>query len=288
MSSRGVLLDIALWWSDYPSAGLGRPGPGGRHRRGSRPRARRPGAGPAELVGVGDVRAASRFGWAAEQHTAVAVRENHGFDGVPLVFAGDERLTVLASGGRRTRISFPSMIPVFPSAPKWSMTSVRVRRRTPGPTVHPASARSGRTSPMGRVRAERSTPNQQASTSCVTPCRRCTRVARSRSTNTSRCSAQAPIARFRGLDTSLTWGRSCHNVPSTAHEFSEHFGRQVRDPPVTDDLCTRRILHHTTMIDDQEIDASPPTVHKLARCACRRSGRSAGLIHASGSTCLAH
>lgn len=32
----------------------------------------------------------------------------------------------------------------------------------------------------------------------------------------SRCFAPAPIARFRGLDASMAWCRSCHNGPSSA------------------------------------------------------------------------
>jgi hypothetical protein len=36
--------------------------------------------------------------------------------------------------------------------------------------------------------------------------------------------------------------------------FSNHLGRQARDPPVADDRCTRRVLHHTTMINDQQRD----------------------------------
>lgn len=96
------------------------------------------------------------------------------------------------AAGRRTRISVPSMMPVFPSAPRWSMTSARVRSRTPWLTVHPRSASKGRTSPMARVMVERSTPNQQASMSCVVACRRCTSVASSRSTNTSRCFDRRP------------------------------------------------------------------------------------------------
>ncbi|EST18299.1 hypothetical protein M877_39095 [Streptomyces niveus NCIMB 11891] len=71
--------------------------------------------------------------------------------------------------GRRTRISVPSMMPVFPVAPRWSTTSARVRSRTSGPTVHPRSASRGRTSLTARVMVERSTPNQQASTSWVVP-----------------------------------------------------------------------------------------------------------------------
>jgi hypothetical protein len=48
-----------------------------------------------------------------------------------------------------------------------------------------------------------------------------------------------------------------------SHEFSDHIGRQTRDRPVADDRCTRHVPHHTTMIDDQERDVSPPTVHEL-------------------------
>jgi hypothetical protein len=46
-------------------------------------------------------------------------------------------------------------------------------------------------------------------------------------------------------------------------EFSDHIGRQARDPPVADDQCTSRVSHHTTMINDQELDVSPPTMHEL-------------------------
>ncbi len=49
------------------------------------------------------------------------------------------------------------------------------------------------------------------------------------------------------------------------HEFSDHASRQARDPTVADDRCTRRVPHHTTVIDDQELDASPPTVHELVK-----------------------
>ncbi|MFJ4691753.1 hypothetical protein [Streptomyces sp. NPDC088766] len=48
-----------------------------------------------------------------------------------------------------------------------------------------------------------------------------------------------------------------------SHEFSDHVGRRARDPPVADDRCTRRVPHHTTMINDQELNASPLTVHEL-------------------------
>jgi len=55
-------------------------------------------------------------------------------------------------------------------------------------------------------------------------------------------------------------------MPQRAHfgnEFSDHIGRQARDPPVADDQCTSRVPHHTTMINDQELDVSPPTMHEL-------------------------
>ncbi|MEU2516776.1 hypothetical protein, partial [Streptomyces syringium] len=104
---------------------------------------------------MGDVRAASGLGWAAEEHPPVLVSDHHGLDGVLLALTGDERVPVLASGSRRARISVPSMMPVFPPAPRWSTTSARVRNRTPGLMVQPRSASSGRTSPMARVMVER-------------------------------------------------------------------------------------------------------------------------------------
>ncbi|WP_256337805.1 hypothetical protein, partial [Streptomyces fradiae] len=64
-------------------------------------------------------------------------------------------------------------------------------------------------------------------------------------------------------------GRKPGLVPFTpqraqfGHEFSDHVSRQTRDPPVADDRCTRCVPHHTTMIDDQERNASPPTMHEL-------------------------
>ncbi|MBO3682526.1 hypothetical protein, partial [Streptomyces sp. NEAU-YJ-81] len=41
--------------------------------------------------------------------------------------------------------------------------------------------------------------------------------------------------------------------------------RQARDPSVADDHCTSRIPHHTTMINDHDLDVSPPTMHELVR-----------------------
>ncbi|MET7898791.1 hypothetical protein [Streptomyces mirabilis] len=46
-------------------------------------------------------------------------------------------------------------------------------------------------------------------------------------------------------------------------EFSLHIGRQARDPPVADNHCTSRVPDHMTMINNQELDVSPPTMHEL-------------------------
>jgi hypothetical protein len=62
-------------------------------------------------------------------------------------------------------------------------------------------------------------------------------------------------------------------VPQRAYlcdEFNDHLSRQAGDPPVVNDRCTRRVPHHTTMIDDQALDVSPLTVHELVK----------GLVHA--------
>lgn len=225
------------------------------------------------------------------QRTVVC--DDHGLDRVLLVLAGDELSRSLCpAAGRRTRISVPSMMPVFPSVPRWSMTSARVRSRTPWLMVHPRSASKGRTSAMARVMVERSTPNQQAITWCVVACRRCTSVARSRSTNTNRCFAPAPSPLPRP-------GRKPGLVPvvpqraKPSHKFSDHVGRQARDPPVAGDRCARRVPHHTTMINGQKLDASPPTVHELVRrCSCsdrrrndpRRSSTRRPTTGVSGST----
>ncbi|WP_260470748.1 hypothetical protein [Streptomyces sp. RP5T] len=57
-------------------------------------------------------------------------------------------------------------------------------------------------------------------------------------------------------------------VPQRANlsdEFSDHIGRQARDPPFADDHCTSRVPHHMTMINDQELDVSRPTMHELVK-----------------------
>lgn len=48
-------------------------------------------------------------------------------------------------------------------------------------------------------------------------------------------------------------------------EFSHHFSRQARNPPVADECCMRRVLHHMTVIDDQKLDVAPTNDHGVKR-----------------------
>jgi hypothetical protein len=38
--------------------------------------------------------------------------------------------------------------------------------------------------------------------------------------------------------------------PYLSDEFSGYVSRQAGDPPIADDHCTRRVPHHTNVIDD--------------------------------------
>jgi hypothetical protein len=84
-----------------------------------------------------------------------------------------------------------------------------------------------------------------------------------------------PVLRTRAHSTLPRPGRKLGLMPFVpqrgyhSDEFSDHVGRQARDPPVSDDRCTRGVPHHTIMIDDQKLDASPPTVHELVKVCCR-------------------
>jgi len=121
--------------------------------------------GQSQLSGLGDVGAIAGPDRAAEQYAPLDVREDQAFTAFCLVLPETKlSRSVRPAAGRRTRTSVPSMMPL-PLAPKYSMTSARVRSRIPRATVQPRCASTGRTSPTARVMVERSTPNQQASTS---------------------------------------------------------------------------------------------------------------------------
>jgi hypothetical protein len=82
-----------------------------------------------------------------------------------------------------------------------------------------------------------------------------------------------PVLRTRAHGPLPRPGRKLDLVPfvpqraQLCDEFSDHVDRQARDSTVTDDRCTRRVPHHTTMIDDQTLDTSLLTVHELASSA---------------------
>ena len=109
---------------------------------------------------------------------------------------------------------------------------------------------------------ERLTPNQQASTSWVTPWRRWTRVARSRSTKTSLCFAPAPTARRRGRDDRAAWCRSCHNGPISATSSAITSGLSPVIRWLRMIAARARSSTMRTMINDQGTDAPPPTTHE--------------------------
>ncbi|WP_323186000.1 transposase [Streptomyces sp. NBC_00047] len=82
-------------------------------------------------------------GWAGPQNGACgAVHDDHGSDGVLLVLAGDEPPPVLAAGAGPADPDLGAVgDPGLPMAPRWSMTSARVRSRMPG-AMFPALERA--------------------------------------------------------------------------------------------------------------------------------------------------
>ncbi len=52
-------------------------------------------------------------------------------------------------------------------------------------------------------------------------------------------------------------------VLAAAEAAGDHISRQARNSPIADDNCTGCVPHHKSMIDDQGLGASPPTVHEL-------------------------
>lgn len=160
-----VLHERAVWWCHHAAAGPGAQALIAHIGDDLLGRAVSQVLDQAQLPGVGDV-GTGRLGWAPEQEPAAGAGEGHCLDGVLLVLAGGEIPPIRAADGRPAdRISVPSTIPVCPLEPRCSMTSARVRSRTPGAAVQPRWASSGRTSPTSRMIMERSTPNQQASRS---------------------------------------------------------------------------------------------------------------------------
>ncbi len=111
-------------------------------------------------------------------------------------------------------------------APRWHPAGPAARWRPGGRPRRPACAAelhpprcirahpsSGRTSPTARVIVRRDTPNQQASTSRVTPWRRCTRGQQSVDEHEP-VSDTGPTARWRGRSASRASRYACQRGPA--------------------------------------------------------------------------
>ncbi|GHF75776.1 hypothetical protein GCM10010218_65890 [Streptomyces mashuensis] len=120
----------------------------------------------AQLSGVGDVGIACRLGWTTEQEPAAGIGEDHGLDRVLLVLAGDELLPVLATDGGPADPDLGSVDdPGLPAGAEVTDDLGEGAEPDAGGDGAAAGCEQGRTSPIARVIVERSTPNQQASTS---------------------------------------------------------------------------------------------------------------------------
>ncbi len=176
----------------------------------------------AGLAGLGDVRAASGSGLAAEQQAV----------------------------GRRTRISVASMIAVWPVALMWAITSARVRRRTAPSTVQPRSASSGRTSPMARVMVERldaELAGQHVVGDTVPHVREGGQQTVDEDQLVPGSGTDGPPVRPVGQSRLVT------GLPDRANfrnQSGDHLMREPRDPPVRDDRLTSTNPHHA-LINDQ-------------------------------------
>ncbi len=149
------------------------------------------------------------------------------------------------AAGRRTHTSVASSRPSCPLVPRVGDDV--------GSGVQPDSAGDGAAA-LGQRRADLAdrpgdrgagTLNQQANTSWVTPWRGCTRVASSRSMNTSRCRAPAPTARWRGRSASLASRHACQRGPSSLDQLSHHLPGQPSHPAIGDSGGSGQSPRHT-------------------------------------------
>lgn len=107
--ARGVLIELAVRWCHYAPAGVGSQAlvAGTREDLGCRTAVQEP--DQPQLAGIGDVRAVAVLGRAAEEHPAVAIRDDHGFHRVLLALAGDELVPVFAFGSRASDSNFDAV-----------------------------------------------------------------------------------------------------------------------------------------------------------------------------------
>jgi hypothetical protein len=169
----------------------------------------------AGLADLGQIVNGARTGLPAEQQPPLGVGDYQRLDGVGAGLAGNEPVPARPAG----RGAAPSDLGGIEQAELPTGTEVGDdigQGAQPEPVLDGAAAlgRNGCTSLTARVIVERDTPNQQASTSWATPWRRCTAVASSRSVNTSRYRAPAPIARRRGRSASRASWRARQRGPA--------------------------------------------------------------------------
>ncbi len=263
--SRAFLLELAVRCRHHASAGLyAQPLVAGigedLDRRPTGQELHQP-----QLACVGDVRATPGLGRAAPQHVSFAVRDHHALDGVLLVLDGDELVPVLASLGRPPD---PDLGAVDDAGLPCRAEMVDDFGQSPQPYVGADGAPSlGEQGPHlvdgpgdgGAVHAKPA--GQHVVGSPVTEMDESGRQPVDEHQPVLHTSAHGPLARPGGKPGPLALAPQ---RPHFGDEFSDHIGRQARHPPVADEQCTSRVPHHATMINDQGLDVSPPTMHELA------------------------
>jgi hypothetical protein len=200
----------------------------------------------------------------AEEHAAVPVRDDHGLDRVLLVLAGDEPVPVLAPG---CRPADPDLGAV--DDPGRPARAEMVDDLCQGPQPHTRADGAPSLGEQGPHLANG--PSDGGAIHLEPAGEHVVRnpVSEVHEGGQKPVDEDQPVLRTRAHSTLPRPGRKPGLVPlapqrtKLCDEFSDHVGRQARDPPVADDRCTRRVPHHMTMIGDQKLDASPPTVHEL-------------------------
>jgi hypothetical protein len=220
----------------------------------------------ARLAGMGDVCAAAVLSRAAEEHATVAVRDDHGPDRVLPALARDELVPVFASGSRAPDSDLGSV-----DDPGLSAGTEMVDDLGQCPQPH--------TPADGAPSFGEKWPHLADGTGnggAVDPEPAGQHVVRGgvsqmHERGREPVDEHQPVLRARAHRQPPRPGRELGLVPlmpqrsHLSYKFSDHIRRQARDPSIADDHCTRRVPHHTTMIDDGELDTSPPTMHELVR-----------------------
>ncbi|MBB4795278.1 hypothetical protein BJY54_005890 [Streptomyces nodosus] len=203
-------------------------------------------------------------GRAAEQHAAVRVSDDHGLDGVLPALAGDERVPVLASDGRAPD-------PDLGAVDDAGLAAEVVDDLGECPQPHAGADGAASLGEQGAHLADGAGDGGAVHAEPAGQHVMRGRVSEVHEGGQEPVDENQPVLRTGAHGPLPRPGRKPGLVPFMpqrtylSHQFSDHLGRQARDPSVADDRCTSRVPHHATMIDDQKLDASPPTVHELVR-----------------------